>query len=118
MPIGRAWRHVLAREVVILMTGATSHSGDAFPRRTSMYIHPVLVGIISLPRKISTGMAVHAAWVMENRDHGFKGSGGRSIITGSRAVHALGLPMFIAGRESPNHKIGNQAARDRSGQHQ
>jgi len=53
MPIGRPRRHVQAREIVILMTGAASDSSCALPVWSTTDLHCVLMTIVSLSRKIS-----------------------------------------------------------------
>jgi hypothetical protein len=64
MPVRRSWRHVRTLEVVILVTGTAFDGGNAIAIGTTPYIHRVPVSIISLPRKVSLGMAIHAARMM------------------------------------------------------
>src|SRR5580704_17434330 len=112
MPIERARRHVLPCEVVVLETGTIAHARDPLPLGTSPNIHPVLMAVVALWRKISIGVAVHAARVMKNLRHGFKGSSGSGIITRSRSVNVLDFRVFITGPETSHYKIGNQTTRD------
>jgi hypothetical protein len=93
---------MLTREVVVLVTGTTSHAGDSLSRGTSPHIHPVLVAIVSLPREISSGVAVHAPWMMENRNDRLKRrGGGYGIIASGRSVNVLDSRVFSTGGESP-----------------
>jgi hypothetical protein len=60
-PIRRSRRHVHAREVMVLVTGAASNRIYSAPVRSPSDLHRVLMAVISLTRKISGGMAVHAS---------------------------------------------------------
>jgi hypothetical protein len=90
---------------VILVTGATFNGGDAVSVETTPHIHRVLVCIVSLPRKISAGVAIHTARVMQHRDHGFKGTRGRSIISQRHSINALVLSVRVTGGASFDHPI-------------
>src|SRR6202042_2914459 len=53
MPTGSSRRHVQAREIVILMTGAASDSICALSVLSTTDLHCVLMTIVSLSRRIS-----------------------------------------------------------------
>ena len=112
MPIGCSGRHVPPCEIVILMTGAASHTGDALPEGTTPHIHFVRVAIISLSREISAGVTIHAAGMMQDSDYGLKGGSGGRIVTGSRSVNVPHSRGFLTSGESSNHQIGRQATYD------
>jgi hypothetical protein len=75
VPVGRA--RYSARDLVCgLMAGAAMKAGCATPIRTARHVRHVPVAIIALPRKISVGVAVHAARVLQNGCHLFEQCGG------------------------------------------
>ncbi len=76
-----------AWEVVILVAGAAFHRGYAVPIRTTAHIHGVPVIVVALAGKISAGMAVHAARVVEHRQHSFECGCCAGVITRRRAVN-------------------------------
>src|SRR5258708_5739140 len=115
MPIRGAWRHVLPCQIMDLVTGIALHAGHTLPVGTSPNIHPMLVTIIALTREVSVGVAVHAARVMKNFHHGFKRSGGRSIIARSCAVNVFDLTVLTTGAESSSDEIGKDAAKHNDG---
>ena len=63
MPAGRSRREMCAVEIVILVAGAAFFRGHSVTVWTSPHIHGVLVSIIALPRKIPSGVTIHAARV-------------------------------------------------------
>jgi hypothetical protein len=71
---------VQAREIVILMTGAASDSIYALPVWSTADLHRVTMTIVSLTRKISLGVAIHTARVVEHRDNCLESSGRPGII--------------------------------------
>ena len=72
MPVGSARRDVQTRKVVILMTRAALHAGDAFPIRSAPDVHGVWMIVIALARGISLRVAVDAARVPQDRDNRFE----------------------------------------------
>jgi hypothetical protein len=72
---------MLARQIVILVTATTRHASHIFSILTTPHIHRVPMSIVSLPRKVSIRMAIHASGMMKHRDHGLERTGGRRIVT-------------------------------------
>jgi hypothetical protein len=60
MPTGRSRGHVQAREIMILMTGAAS-DGIYSLSVSATDLHCVAMAVVTLARKVSTGMTIHAA---------------------------------------------------------
>ena len=69
MPVRRSGRHVLSRKVMILMAGAASHTGNTLSIKAAPDVHGVPVQVISLPGKVSTGMAIHAPRMPEHWEY-------------------------------------------------
>src|ERR1700681_4400783 len=111
MPVRRSRRHMPPFEVVVLVAGATFHSDEAVSVVTTSHIHCVPVAVIPLARKISLGMAIHTARMMEHRDHGFKSSCGCSIITRHRTISLFAPLMFIACQDRSSRRTERHGAR-------
>lgn len=79
MPVGRTGRHMRSRKVMILVTSATSYRIQSLPIWSASYLHRMLMAIVSLPREVSTGMAIHAARMAQHRNNGLKSS--RTSVT-------------------------------------
>jgi hypothetical protein len=67
-------------EVVILVTTAAFRRGDPISIATPPHVHGVRTSIVSLSRKISVGMAIHAARMMQHWHYGFECTNCGSII--------------------------------------
>src|SRR6185369_4792200 len=63
MPLRRSRRRMDSREVTSLMAGAAFDRVEALPVGSAPNLHGVRMAVVSLPRKIAGGMAVHAAWM-------------------------------------------------------
>ena len=99
MPVRRSWRRVPSFGVVILVTSAALDGSYAIALRTTMHVHCVSVTVIALPGKISAGVAVHAARLMEHRQQSFESSGRRSIVTRSGFVDVRAI---LTGGDRPD----------------
>jgi hypothetical protein len=82
-PAGRAWRHVLAGDVVVLMAGAALLRRDPKAADAPADVHSMRMTVIALPWKIARGVAVQATRMFEDRQQrseqrGIAGSGRRS----------------------------------------
>jgi len=51
------------------MAAAASHTGNTLAIEAAPDVHGVPVQVVSLPGKVSTGMAIHAARMAEHRDY-------------------------------------------------
>ena len=92
-------------EVVVLMAGTAFHGANPLSFGTPPHVHGVPVTIISLPRKVSCGVAIHTAWVTQHRHHGFKGRSGRSFITRQcHFVNTIALDMLTTCGEGSNQR--------------
>jgi hypothetical protein len=89
MPTRSSRRHVHAREIAILMTGAASDSICALPVWSTTDLHCVLMTIIPLSRKISRRVAIHAARVVKHRDNCLESSGRPGIIARDSFMNQL-----------------------------
>jgi hypothetical protein len=65
---------------MVQVTGAAMYASDAVPTGTSPYIHRVPMVMISLPGKVSNGMAVHTSRIVQYRNYGFKCANRRTIL--------------------------------------
>jgi hypothetical protein len=72
---------MLSHKIMVLVAGAAFQSGYALSFNATAHIHRVAMPVVPLAGKVSSGMAVHAAWMMEHRDNGFK-SLCRNVIAG------------------------------------
>jgi hypothetical protein len=86
------------------------YARDAVSIRTAAHVHGVPVAIVSLPRKVSIGMAIHAARKMQHWDHGFKRPGSRRIITRRRSTSAKELCLVISCGECLSPEMKYQPA--------
>jgi hypothetical protein len=80
MPIGSSRRHVQARQIVALMTGAAFDGVYALPVWSTTDLHGVSMTIISLARKISLGMTIDTARIAEHRHNRFESCSCAGII--------------------------------------
>jgi hypothetical protein len=94
MPIGCPRRHVQAREIVILVTGAAADSIYALPVWSTADLHRVTMTIISLTRKISIRVAIHTARMTEHRHDCFESGSGAGIIARHYFMNELRSGMF------------------------
>ena len=79
MPVRCSGRHVRAREIVVLVTGATFDRIHSLPFGTASYLHRMLMAVVALAWKVSRGVAIHAARMAQHRNYGLKSS--RAIVT-------------------------------------
>jgi hypothetical protein len=106
MPAWRSRGHVLSFEVLILVTAAAGHGGDSISIATAPHVHGVRMSIVSLPRKVSVGMAIHTARMMQHWHYSFERTNCGSIIKlRCGAGSELTLDVFISRRCRSNcHK--------------
>ena len=101
MPIGSSRRHAQACKIVVLMTRAASHSVNALPVWSTTDLHCVAMTIVSLSRKISRGVTIHAARVMEHRHDCFESSGRPGIIAWDFFMNELCFGTFHSSGGDP-----------------
>jgi hypothetical protein len=89
VPIRRSGRHMNARQVMVLMTGAAFNRIQSLPIAPPTDLHRMLMAVVALTRKVSTRVAIHAARMAQHRNDGLKSS--RAIVT----RYALGLRSGI-----------------------
>ena len=63
-----------SRKVMVLVTGAALNRIQSLPIGSASYLHRMLMAIVSLPREVSGGMAIHAARMAQHRNDGLKSS--------------------------------------------
>jgi hypothetical protein len=71
------------RKVMVLVTGAALNRINALPIRSAPHLHRMPVAVVSLARKVSGGVAIHAARMAQYRNDGLKRS---SCISVPRSV--------------------------------
>ena len=64
-----------AREVMVLMTGIAFDRIYSLAVGPASDLHCVLMAVVSLTRKISGGMTIHASWMAQYRYNRLKSSG-------------------------------------------
>ncbi len=82
MPISRAWRGVHASQIVVLMTSAALNRIHSLSVGPAPDLHGVLMAVISLARKVSYRVAVHAAGMTQHGNNGFEGGSARAGLRG------------------------------------
>ncbi|MGC1686114.1 MAG: hypothetical protein WA734_10885 [Candidatus Acidiferrales bacterium] len=88
MPIWRSRGHVQACEIVVLMTGAASDGIHSVSVSTTN-LHRVAMAVVTLARKVSTGVAIHAARVVKHGNNCFESRNGAGIIARHDVVNEL-----------------------------
>jgi hypothetical protein len=83
MPVGRSRRRMQSSRIVFLMTSAAYDRIRSASIGSAPDLQGMRMAVVSLPGKVSAGMAVHAARVMQYRNDPLEGSG-RGPITGCR----------------------------------
>jgi hypothetical protein len=63
-----------ARQIMVLVTGAALNRIDSAPIGSAPDLHRVLMAVVSLARKISGGVTIHAARMAHYRNDGLKSS--------------------------------------------
>jgi len=115
-PVGSARRQMRARKVVVLMTGAALFRRNSVTAGAAPHVHRMRMTIVSLPREVSLGMAVHASRVSQHRDKCGKESSialrrrCRSILRGWRRRHGERQPEPAA--ENDNTDEGGDRTGD------
>ncbi len=119
VPVRRAGRRVHAFNVMVLMASTAFQRRHAVSLWAPRNIHRVAVTVVSLPRKISRGVAIHTAWMAEHWNNGFKCIGCRLIITRQRAEYSIApgvevslfLPCRLSSRRSMRKHDGGKYQR-------
>jgi hypothetical protein len=93
MPTGRSRGHVQAHEIVILMTGAASDGIYSMSVSTAN-LHCVAMAVVTLTRKVSTGVAIHTARVVKHRNNCFESRSGADIVARPGFTSELCVSMF------------------------
>ena len=93
MPTGRSRRHVQAHEIVVLMTGAASDSIHSLSVSTAN-LHCVAMAIVTLTRKVSTGVAIHTARMAKHWNNCFESRGGAGIVWRHNFMNDFCVRMF------------------------
>jgi hypothetical protein len=83
VPIRRSGRHMDARQVMVLVTGAAFNRIHSLTIGSPTDLHRMLMAVVSLTRRVSGGVAIHATRMAQHRSDGLK-SGSRTI--GRRCV--------------------------------
>jgi hypothetical protein len=63
-----------ARQITVLVTGAAFNRIRSVPIGSAPDLHRMLMAVVSLARKISGGVTIHAARVAQYRNDGLKSS--------------------------------------------
>jgi hypothetical protein len=91
-PIRRSRRHTRVRQIMVLVTGAAFNRIHSLPVGSAPDMHRVLMAVVSLARKISGGVTIHAARVAQYRNDGLKSSS-RTIVRRC-VLHCGGFSTF------------------------
>ncbi len=102
MPVRRARRRVDAGRVVILMTGAAFDRVHTVAVGAAANVHGVRMAVIALTRKISAGVAIHAARMAQYRRQSLRSSG--------RARRRAELAGFSAAADRNGQQTASHAA--------
>ena len=79
VPVGSARGHVRSGKIVILVTGAAFDGTHSFSVRPAMNLHRVAMAVVTLPRKISGGVAIHTSRMAQHGDYRFESLGRAGI---------------------------------------
>ena len=118
MPIRRSGRHVFPRKIMVLMAGAASHTRDSLSVNAAPDVHCVPVFVISLPGKVSTGMAIHATRMLENWEYRLEGRCRFCIVARRLRADLFSVRVFRAPCEGWESPMNDQAARNRDDRRQ
>jgi hypothetical protein len=95
MPTGRSGRQVQANQIVVVVTSAASDSVQTLPVWSTMNLHRVSMAVVTLPRKISIGVTIHATRVVKYGHNSFESSSGTGIVARHRVSSRLGMPRRL-----------------------
>jgi hypothetical protein len=84
---------VQAREIVILMTGAAS-DGIYSLSVSAANLHCVAMAVVTLTRKVTTGVAIHTARVAKHWNNCFESRSGAGIVARHDFMDDLCVGMF------------------------
>src|SRR6476646_3002556 len=96
MPVRRSGRHVLPSKIMVLMAAAASHTGNTLAIEAAPDVHGVPVQVVSLPGKVSTGMAVHASRMAEYWEYRLEGRCRLRIVAHRLRAGLFSVNMFRA----------------------
>ena len=79
-----------ALQVMILVTSATLNRIHSLPIGSASHLHSMLMTVVSLPREVSRGVAIHTAGMAQYRNDSFKGSSAVGLRSGVECQHEYG----------------------------
>jgi hypothetical protein len=79
-------------EIMVLMTGTAFYRIHSLPVGSASDLHCVRMAVVSLTRKISGGVTIHAPRMAQYRNDGLKSSSG--AIVRRCILHSGGFGMF------------------------
>ena len=115
MPIGNSRRHMQSHQIVVLMTRAAPHGVNTLPLWSAMDLHRVSMAVVPLTRKVSRGVAIHAARMVQDRDNCFESSSGAGIIRRHGFMNELGSGRFDSRNGKPQNQHREEVRRDVEG---
>jgi hypothetical protein len=95
-PIRRSRRHMRSGQVMVLVTGAALNRIYSLPTGAAPDLHRMPMAVVSLTRKISRGVTVHAPRMTQYRNDGLKSSC-RTVTR--RGVLGCGIEYQQEGRQ-------------------
>jgi hypothetical protein len=104
MPIGCSRRHLQSCEIVILMTGTAFDGIHAVSVRSAMNLHGVAMAVVTLPRKVTQGMAIHTARMAKHRDNRFESRSRAGIGVRAWFMYELGRGMVRSLSGNPKNQ--------------
>jgi hypothetical protein len=99
VPVRRSGRHMRARKIVILVTGAALNRIRSLPIGSAPDLHRMLMSVIALTREVSTGVTIHAARMAQHRDDRLKSGGCTSVLRYVRLGSGIGMFGLRTGAE-------------------
>jgi hypothetical protein len=96
---------------MVLMAGAASHTRDSLSVNAAPDVHCVSVQVVSLPGKVSTGMAIHATRMPENWEYRLKGRYCFCIVATSFRTGLFNIRVFRTPSDGWECPMNDQATR-------
>jgi hypothetical protein len=96
---------------MVLMAGAASHTRDSLSVNAAPDVHCVSVQVVSLPGKVSTGMAIHATRMPENWEYRLKGRYRFCIVATSFRTGLFNIRVFRTPSDGWECPMNDQATR-------
>jgi hypothetical protein len=101
MPTGRSRRHVQAGKIMILMARAAFDGIHAVSGWSAENLHRMAMAVVTLTRKVSIGVTIHATRMMKHWDNGLESSRGAIVVGRHDFMDVSRIGMFRSLTGSP-----------------